>query len=416
MMPDNFEQLLDNYAELVVKVGLNLRMGQRLAIEAPVETAACVRRVAVKAYQAGARLVDIIWNDDQLTLARFQYAPRDSFEEFPAWQAKALEEYGRNGDALLTIYAADPDLLKDQDPVLVSLTQTTALKHLEPVHDYLMRNKYNWCVASIPIPGWAARVFPGLSPEDQEYKLWDAIFEVCRVKQGDPIGNWKMHLKQLALTSSYLTSKQYSALKYTAPGTDLTIGLPKGHTWISGQMKAENGITFVANLPTEEIFTLPHRDRVEGVVTATKPLSYANTLIKDFSLTFENGRVVSSRASQGEATLHNLIETDEGSHYLGEVSLLPHSSPISQSGLMFYNSLFDENAACHIALGRAYQFTLQGGITMTGDEFAAAGGNHSLTHVDFMIGSNELNVDGICEDGSRQAVMRAGEWAFKIED
>lgn len=327
-----------------------------------------------------------------------------------------MEEYARAGDANLSIHAADPDLLKDQDPALVSLAQNTTLKHLQPVYDHLMRNKYNWCVVSIPIPSWAARVFPNLSPEEQSEKLWNAIFEVCRLKQADPIAKWKTHLNQLAARGNYLTRKQYAALKYSAPGTDLTIGLPQGHAWISGQGKAGNGISFVANLPTEEVFTLPHKDRVEGVVTASRPLSYANTLIEDFSLTFEKGRVVSFRAAQGEVTLRNLFETDEGSRRLGEVSLLPHSSPISQSGLMFYNTLFDENAASHIALGRAYQFTMQGGTSMSEKEFNAAGGNYSLAHVDFMIGSGEMDVDGVCEDGSRQALMHAGEWAFEIED
>ncbi len=415
-MIEDFEQLLENYAELVVRIGLNVCAGQRLVINAPLESAPFVRKVTASAYRAGARLVDVLWRDEQVTLARFQYAPRDSFEEYPAWKAKALEGYARAGDAFLSIHADDPDLLKDQDEYLVSLAQKTDLKHLEPVFDYLMRDACNWCVASTPVPAWAAKVFPGRPAGEQEEKLWEAIFQVCRLKEADPVGDWKKHLGLLAARASYLTSRQYTALAYHAPGTDLTIGLPKGHVWISGQMKSESGIPFVANLPTEEVFTLPHKDQVEGVVTASRPLSYAGVLIQDFNLTFEKGRVVSLHAAQGEATLRSLVETDEGSHHLGEVALLPHSSPISQSGLMFFNTLFDENAACHVALGRAYQFTMRDGTAMSEEQFFAAGGNHSLAHVDFMVGSGEMDIDGVLENGTREAVMRSGEWAFKIED
>lgn len=413
-MSRQFEELLENYAELSVRVGLNLRPGQRLLLRAPVQAAQLVRPIVAKAYQAGARLVDVIWSDDQINLSRFQFAPRDSFEEFPVWKTKVLEDHAESGDALLSIYAEDPDLLKDQDPELVTLVQRTAYKHSQAYLNHLSRNSTNWCVISMPIPSWADKVFPGLPGEEQEQKLWDAIFEVCRVKEDDPVAAWTAHNEQLVSRSEYLNRKQYAALKFVGPGTNLTLGLPPGHIWISGRITAGNGIPFTANLPTEEIFTLPHRDRAEGVVSATRPLSYAGTLIEDFSLTFERGNVTKVSAAKGEEILRKLVETDEGAARLGEVALLPHSSPISRSGLLFYNSLFDENAASHLALGKAYQFTLEDGATLSTEDFAARGGNTSLVHVDFMAGSDKIDVDGIGPDDSTEAIMRSGEWAFEV--
>jgi len=409
----SFAQMLENYADLAVKVGVNIQPGQRLIVRAPIETAPLVRLVAKSAYKAGARLVDVLWADDQLTLTRFQYAPRDSFEEFPTWQTEGMLAYAQKGDAFLTILATDPDLLKDQDPDLIAVAQRVTQKHMAGVLSYIMRDAVNWCVIAVPIAAWAAKVFPDEPVDAQEAKLWDAIFEVCRLKLADPVAAWEDHIKKLLARGEYLNRKQYTALKLTAPGTELTIGLPKGHIWKSGEGVSETGIHFTANVPTEEVFTLPHKDKTEGVVSASKPLNYGGTLIENFSLTFAEGRVTQVTADKGEAVLRNLIETDEGAGRLGEIALVPDSSPISQSGLLFYNSLFDENAANHVALGRAYKFNLAGGETMSDDEFTAAGGNTSLTHVDFMIGSSQMNVDGLAEDGQTEPVMRAGEWAFE---
>lgn len=395
-------------------MGVNLRAGQKLVINTPVEAAPFARLAAAEAYKAGARFVDMFWNDDQVTLSRYRYAPRDSFEEFPVYRAQALIDHVNNGDAILNIYAEDPDLLKDQDPKLIQTARRVAMQHQLPYLQAISRNATNWCIISVPIPSWASRVFPGMAVEESVARLWDAIFSVTRVKEGDPVANWKEHVAQLHARSNALTAKQFDALHYTGPGTDLTIGLPKGHRWLSGQLKAVNGIAFTANMPTEEVFTLPHRERANGVVRASRPLSYAGSLIDGFSLTFENGRVVSCRADQGEEVLRNMIETDEGSHHLGEVALVPNGSPISQSGIMFFNTLFDENAACHLAVGRALQFNLDGGSEMSDEAFAAAGGNQSLLHVDFMVGSGELDIDGLCADGSREPVMRKGEWAFAV--
>jgi aminopeptidase len=410
----DFNQLLKNYADLIVQVGLNLRAGQRLMVRAPVETAPLVRLIVASAYQTGARLVDVIWGDDLVTLARFQHAPRDSFEEFPVWRAEVITDYARSGDAILSVHAEDPDLLSEQDPDLVATAQRTAYKHSQEYLGLITRNSTNWCVVSVPIPSWASKVFPNHTPIEQVERLWDAIFDVCRLKQDDPVAAWNSHLNQLLRRAEYLNTKQYTALKYTGPGTDLTIGLPEGHIWISGQSTAANGITFTANLPTEEVFTLPHRERAEGVVSASRPLSYSGTLIEDLCLTFEGGMVASATASKGEATLQKLLETDEGARRLGEVALLANSTPISQSGILFYNTLFDENAASHLALGKAYAFTMHGGEALSDEDFQAAGGNHSLVHEDFMIGSDEIDIDAILPGGAVEPLMRAGEWAFDI--
>ena len=407
-----FEQNLRRYAEMAVKIGANVQPGQRLLIRAAIDQPALVRLIATSAYQAGARLVDVLWADEQIDLIRFQHAPRDSFEETSSWWANALLEYGQRGDALISIAGNDPDLLKDQDPDLIAIANKAAGIKLAPFRDLVMRSEINWLVVSAPIASWAAKVFPDLAADQRIRRLWEAIFQVCRLDQADPIAAWEQHIAQLTARSDYLNRKQYAALKYTAPGTDLTIGLPSGHRWKSARDISTRGIAFVPNMPTEEVFTMPHKDRVSGVVASSKPLNYGGTLIENFRLTFAEGRVVKIAAESGEATLRKLIETDEGAGRLGEVALVPHSSPIAQSGLLFFNTLFDENAASHIALGRAYQFTLEGGTAMSSEEFGQAGGNTSLVHVDFMIGSDLMDIDGLTADGVVEPAMRGGEWAF----
>lgn len=413
-MSKDTELMLAKYADLIVHIGLNVRAGQKVLVRAPVQSAPFVQKVTASAYKAGARLVDVLYGDDQVTLARFQHAPRDSFEEFPAWRSKVIEEYAANGDAILSIYAEDPDLLKDQDHNLVSLAYSTASKHSRGYLQYIQRNSLNWCVVSVPIASWASKVFPGTPAEQSIDRLWESIFEVCRLNLEDPLAAWTVHVEQLLKRSAYLNEKQYQGLHYQGPGTDLRLGLPAGHRWVSGRNQAANGVSFIANLPTEEIFTLPHREQAEGIVSSTRPLPHGGSLIEDFTLTFENGRVVKAVAAKGEELLQKMLETDEGAARLGEIALLPHSSPIAQSGILFYNTLFDENAASHLALGSAYQFTLQGGENMETEAFTAAGGNDSLIHEDFMVGSESLNIDGLLQDESREPVMRDGEWAFDV--
>lgn len=405
-----FDHRLEAYAEIMIRVGLNLRPGQRLLLQAPIEAAPLVRLIASKAYDAGARLVDVIWDDSQLTLIRYQHAPRDSFDEFPTWVATALENNFKDGGARLGLRAADPDLLKDQDPVLVGIAQKSTMQHTMAAMNLLTRNTSNWLVVSMPIPVWATKVFPDKTPDEAVDQLWKAIFSVCRLDQPDPVSAWKQHVEKLKSRKDYLNAKHYARLHFTGPGTDLTIGLPAGHIWLGGQITSQNGIDFIPNMPTEEVFTMPHRQLVNGTVCASRPLSYAGTLIENFSMTFKDGQVVDFNAEKGKDTLRELLSVDEGSRRLGEVALVPHSSPISQSGILFYNTLFDENAACHIALGKAYQMTMKNGETMADEIFMNQGGNVSLAHVDFMIGSGQTNLDGILANGAREPIMRSGEW------
>lgn len=410
-----FEQMLERYADVVVKVGLNLRARQRLLIvQAPIESPALVRQIAISAYKAGARFVDVVWRDQQMDLVRFQHAPRDSFQESPDWPVSASLEYLNRGDANLVFLAEDPDLLNGQDPKLVAAAAQAGAQKLHPVMNHIARSSTNWLAIGAAVEGWSAKVFPNLPPEQQQMRLWEAIFRVCRLNNPDPVSAWRDHVAGLQARCAYLDRKHYTGLKYTAPGTDLTVGLPDAHVWKGGRLTSQNGIAFVPNMPTEEVFTLPHKDRVEGVVCASKPLSYQGTLIEDFGFKVSQGRVVEVTASKGKELLENLVKNVDGACRFGEVSLVPNSSPISQSGILFYNALIDENAASHIALGAAYRFTLQGGETMSAEEFAAAGGNESLEHVDFMMGSDKMAVDGILASGATEPIMRDGEWTFSV--
>jgi aminopeptidase len=288
------------------------------------------------------------------------------------------------------------------------------LENFSPVSELVSVNKINWCVVAAAAPAWANKVFPDLPEEQAMEKLWTAIFETTRATQADPVAAWQDHIRNLRKRADYLQAKAYTGLHYKSEDTDFTLGLPKGHKWMGAQSLAENGVVFTANMPTEEIFTLPDCRRAEGIVTATFPLSYGGSLIEDFKLTFENGRIVKVHAKRNEAMLQKLVDTDEGSTRLGEVALVPASSPIAKRGHLFYDTLYDENASCHLAIGRAYRFTLVGGEELNEEEFYAAGGNTSLNHVDFMIGSPRMDIDGIAENGEREPVMRQGEWAFDV--
>jgi len=413
------QELLKQYAEAIVKVGLNIRAGQRLIITlaatrgVPYQFAPLVHEVTKAAYAAGAKYVEVIWSDEEMMRLRAEHAPKDSFSEYPTWQVDAILKMIENGDALLSIGGSNPDLLGSLDPEKVGAMQRTHLQYYSKVSEKVTTNAINWCVVAAAGETWAKKIFPDLDAQTAQQKLWDAIFETTRIDQPDPIAAWETHIVNLRKRAKYLQAKQYTGLHYSAPGTDFTLGLPSGHQWISAQSMAQNGVMFTANMPTEEVFTLPDRNRADGIVTSTFPLSYGGTLIEDFQVTFEKGRIVKISARKGEAALQRLVDTDEGSHRLGEVALVPASSPIAKRGHLFYNTLYDENASCHIAIGRAYRFTLTGGEELTDEEFVSAGGNVSLNHVDFMIGSPKMDIDGIKKDGSREPVMRQGEWAIE---
>ena len=420
-MTATLETALQVYSELVVNVALNLRRGQRLIIIGPLaygglsfEAAPLVRHVTEAAYRAGATYVESIWGDEALTLARFALAPAESFDHFSRWLPKALVEHVEAGDATLSIYANDPDLLAGQPMDRVGGMQRSSSRALNPFREQVSRNQTNWAVVAAASQRWAAKVFPGITPAAQMDRLWDTIIRLCRLDAADPIAAWQSHIAALAARADFLNRKQFTALRYSGPGTSLLVGLPKGHIWISARSESRNGIAFTANIPTEEVFTMPHRERVDGVVRSTKPLSYGGQLIEDFTLRFEEGRVVDVKAACGEAAMRQLLETDAGAARLGELALVPHSSPISQSGLLFYNTLFDENAASHVALGSAYKFTMSGGEDMSDADFERAGGNRSATHVDFMIGSSALDIDGVGADGAVEPLVRSGEWAAAL--
>ena len=411
------DRRIESYAELAVRVALNLQPGQRLLIIGPLvnggvslEAAPLVREIAARAYDAGAELVEVLWGDEPLQLARFRHARPDTFTQISHWLPKALEDHAQAGHAVLSIYANDPDLLRDEPSERVGVLQQTVSRGVMPFRELVSRNHFNWAAVASANAAWARKVFPAAPEREQVTQLWEAIGRMCRLDRSDPIEAWHRHIAALAERSDFLNSRRYAALKYTGPGTDLRLGLPPGHVWVSGASTSRSGIRFVPNLPTEEVFTIADRNRVDGTVRATKPLSYGGSLIEDFSLRFEGGRVVSFSAARGENVLRQMLETDDTAGRLGEVALVPASSPVAASNVLFYNTLFDENAASHVALGTAYKFTLEGGEAMGDEQFERAGGNTSAIHVDFMIGSRELDVDGLFADGRKEPLMREGEW------
>lgn len=409
---NNFKENLEKYAELAVRVGINIQKGQTLVINAPLPAAEFVRAAAKKAYEAGAKNVHVEWADEEVTRIKYLNAPDEAFTEYPMWRAKGLEEMAKEGAGFLSISASNPDLLKGVDPERISTANKTASKALEGYRNYVMADKACWCVISVPTKEWAAKVFPELSVEESVEKLWENIFKATRVDREDPVAAWNEHTNNLNSKLEYLNSKKFKKLHYKSPVTDLTVELPEKHIWAGGGSNSESGTYFVANMPTEEVFTMPKKDGVNGVVRSTKPLNYSGNLIENFTLTFENGKIVDFSAEQGYETLKKLIETDEGSHYLGEVALVPHNSPISNTNIIFYNTLFDENASCHFALGKAYPTNLEGGAEMSLEELEKNGANMSLTHVDFMVGSPDLNIDGETSDGKLEPIFRDGNWAF----
>lgn len=406
-----YEQNLDKYAELAVKKGVNVQKGQTLVIKAPISAIEFVRVVTEKAYQAGAKHIYFDWSDDVLTLTKFKHAPDEAFEEYPEWKAKGYEKLAKNGAAFLDIRTPDLDLLNGIDSKKIAAANKAEAQALEPYRDYRMTNRVSWTIISVPTEEWAEKVFPELKGEEAIAKLWDTIFEMTRVDQDDPIKAWDMHREQLNEKAAYLNGKKYKKLHYRAPGTDLTIEFPKNYTWVSAGSENDDGASFIPNIPTEEIFTLPLKTGVNGVVSSTKPLNYSGNVIDNLSLTFKDGKIVDFQAEKGYETLKQIIETDEGSHYLGEVALVPNSSPISQSGLIFFNTLFDENASCHLAIGKAYP-CFEDADKLSKEDIEKRGSNKSLVHVDFMIGSAELDIDGETEDGKTEPVFRNGNWAF----
>ena len=405
-----FVQNLDRLAEVAVRVGLGLGPGQELVMTATLDSVPLARLIIEHAYKAGAGLVTTLFSDEQSALLRFRYAPDVSFDAAPTWLYDGMAQAYRNGAARLAITGNDPSLLSKEDPEKVSRVNRAVSKAYRPALELITRHEINWTIVACATPAWAAAVFPDLPQDEALARLWNAIFAASRADQPDPVAAWKQHDAHLHARADMLNKKRFAALNFRGPGTDLRVGLADDHLWLGGGTTAGNGRYCIPNMPTEEVFTTPHKDRVEGRVTSTKPLSHQGTMIEEISVRFQAGKIVEAHAARGEQVLQRMIETDEGARRLGEVSLVPHSSPIAASGLLFMNTLFDENAACHIALGQAYSTCLKNGDSLTPEQLASRGANESLIHVDWMIGSNHIDVDGISAAGNSEPVMRAGEW------
>jgi aminopeptidase len=402
---------LDRLAAVAVRVGLGLEPGQEVVLTAPLEAVPLVRRITEHAYKAGASLVTALLSDEAATLARFEHAPDAAFDYAPTWLYEGMAKAYRGGAARLAIGGDNPTLLAGQDPDRVARANRARSVAYRPALELITNFAVNWSIVSYATPAWAALVFPELPAQEAVARLWDAIFAASRVDAPDPVAAWAVHNAALHARTARLNGKRYDALHFRGPGTDLRVGLADGHLWLGGAEPARNGIVCNPNIPSEEVFTTPHLGRVEGHVRSTKPLSYQGTLIRDIAVRFEAGRIVEATASSGQDVLRKVLDTDAGASRLGEVALVPAGSPIAASGLLFYNTLFDENAASHIAIGQAYRTCLEGGTTATDEELARRGANSSLIHIDWMIGSSAIDVDGLLPGGASEPVMRHGEWA-----
>ncbi|MHC9237725.1 aminopeptidase [Pseudooceanicola sp. 502str34] len=402
---------LARLADVAVNVGLNLQPGQDLILTAPAEALPLVRAIAQSAYRAGAGVVTPILSDDEIARARFRHASDASFDRAPDWLYKGMAQAFDAGAGRMAIAGADPMALAEEDPEKVARANKANSLAYKPALEKISTFEINWTIAAYPTVGWARQVFPDLPEEEAVRTLAEAIFAASRVTGDDPVGAWAAHNAALRERSSWLNAERFDALHFTGPGTDLMVGLAEGHEWHGGASTAQNGVTCNPNIPTEEVFTTPHAHRVDGTVRATKPLSYNGALIEEIEMRFEGGRAVEARSSKGETVLHRMIDSDEGARRLGEVALVPFSSPISQTGLLFYNTLFDENAACHIAMGQCYSKCFLDGASLSSEQIAAQGGNSSVIHVDWMIGGPDTDIDGVRADGTRVPVFRKGEWA-----
>lgn len=408
----DLEQLKRDYAGLVIRSGLNIEKGQRLSITCPVECADFARLCAAEAYKAGCREVLMRWRDDELTRMKYLCAADEVFDCVNKWEVDYLDTLSEEGAAFLTIDADDPAGLSGVDPDRIKRAQISSGKALEAYRVRMMRSDCPWCVCSVPSKAWASAVFPGLSEEEAVERLWKEILAACRVDGGNAIQNWKDHSDELRKHVDILNGYNFKSLRYkNSAGTDVTVELPEGHFWAGGEEKSGTGVFFSPNIPTEEVFTLPHRNGINGTLVATKPLSHNGTVIEGFSFRVENGKITEVRAEKGEDVLKNAISVDEGASYFGEVALVPHDSPISRSGVLFLNTLFDENASCHFAFGEAYP-QIEGAENMSEDELKERGANFSMTHVDFMIGSEDLQITGITHDGKEIPVFVNGNFAF----
>ncbi|WP_019413839.1 aminopeptidase [Paenisporosarcina sp. TG20] len=407
-----FEDKLAEYADLVVRVGINVQPNQYVLINTTTESLDFTRIVVKKAYEAGAKRVHVNFSDGPTNRAFYDYAPDSEMKEFPAWMVAQREDLIEQQGALLWIDAEDPDLLMGVPANRISDQQKVAGRALEKYRASVMSDKIAWSIIAIPSQKWAAKVFPNLPQDAQLNALWEAIFKTVRIGEGNAVDQWKTHINGLENRAKTLNNKRYKKIIYKAPGTDLTIELPEKHLWVTGASRTPNKTMFIANMPTEEVYTAPLKFGVNGYVRSTKPFVYQGNTIDSFTLTFEKGKIVKVQAATGNDLLQELIQHDDGSAYLGELALVPHESSISSSEILFYNTLFDENASNHLAIGEAYPTCVEDARDLEEAQLESLGLNRSITHEDFMIGSAEMDIDGERQDGTIEPIFRKGNWAF----
>ena len=410
-MLENFNENLEKYARLIVETGVNVEKNHTVVLQINVDQALLARLITKEAYRLGAAEVIVQWTDDVIQKEFLTHADQDRLETVPHYKVDQVDDWIAKGASRISVVSANPDAFAGVDGKRIATYQTAAGKAMINLRKATQANKVSWTVVAAAGKEWAAKVFPHLPENEQLDALWDQIFKTTRIYEEDPVLAWKQHDEKLAKKAAELNKEQFTALHYTAPGTDIIIGLPKNHLWEGAGSYNARGEKFMANMPTEEVFTAPDCRRIDGYISSTKPLSYAGTIISGMKFTFKDGKIIDFSAEQGQEVLESLLDTDEGARSLGEVALVPNPSPISQSGIIFYNTLFDENASNHLALGSAYAFSVQGGTEMADEELLEAGLNRSQTHVDFMVGSSQMNIDGIREDGSTVPVFRNGDWA-----
>ncbi len=409
----NFNEKLSQYADLAVRSGVNIQKDQILVLQCPVEYAEFARMISINAFKAGAKDVVLVWKDEKSARIRYDYAALEVFESVPEWRAALYNGYSKQGAAFLNVLAEDPEIFKgvSSDKLLAGVKASE--RDLKDYRDCFDKSELQWNLVAVPNEAWAKKVFPDLAVEKAIEKLWDAIFKAVRIGNGDPVELWTQHGDNLSKKSDILNEKQFNKLIYkNSLGTDFTVGMPKNHIWAGGGEKNTKGVFFFPNMPTEEVFTAPDCRYAEGKVVSSMPLSYQGTLITDFSLTFKDGKVIDFSAKEGYEALERLLNTDEGSRRLGEVALVPYDSAISNMNILFYNTLFDENASCHFAFGRCYPNTIKGGELLSKEALLELGGNYSMNHVDFMVGTSDLSIIGVEENGKETIIFKNGNWAI----
>ena len=405
-----FEEKILDYANLIVKVGLNLQPGQNLIINAPIASHDFVMKVAKKAYESGVKEIYYRWNSEDLDLLRYENASEDVFNNYPQWLADGFTEIAKDNTAVLSIYASNPELLEKVNPERIKNDMKTKSIAMKKYKDFVINGGCNWCVVSIPTEGWANSIFKNKNSVENIDKLWDLIFMINRINDVDPVKSWELHFEKLEKYKTYLNEKRFKTLHYKSEKTNVTVDLPKEHIWFAAQEKTKSGIIFSANIPTEEVFTLPHKYGVNGTISSTLPLQYAGNTIDEFTLTFKDGKIINFSAEKGYEILRDLISLDEGASYLGEVAIVPIDSPIYQSKTIFCNTLYDENASCHFAIGSAYPNTITNGESFSSEEKEIHGVNDSITHVDFMVGDHNLSITGETYSGDMVEFFVNGKW------